>query len=130
MRFSLLRKKYRFSFDFGLEMMLANQKYNEKVDIWSFGMLLYEITTKTIPYGHCENQVQIYDEVCINKKTPPIPKDREIQPTLLELMQQCWNWDPQQRPSFTQIVQTLRSVVFNQRSTPIKETTTLNNQKT
>jgi hypothetical protein len=28
-------------------------------------------------------------------------------------MNQCWNWDPQQRPSFSQIVQTLRNVKQN-----------------
>jgi serine/threonine protein kinase len=86
-----------------------DQNYNEKVDVWSFGMVLYELTTNTIPYCHCQNAKQIIKEVCENKKTPPLPENTtHIHPTLLDLMKQCWNWDPQQRPSFTQIVQILQ----------------------
>jgi sterile alpha motif and leucine zipper-containing kinase AZK len=92
-------------------MMMENASYNEKVDVWSFGMVLYELATNTIPYQHIQNQLQIYDEVIMNKKTPPFPEGIKIDPTLLNLMNQCWNWDPQQRPSFSQIVQTLRNTL-------------------
>jgi serine/threonine protein kinase len=92
--------------------MRVDQGYNEKVDVWSFGMVLYELTTNIIPYHYCQNQAQIVTEVYVNKKTPPLPKNAtHIHPTLLDLMKQCWNWDPQQRPSFTQIVQILREKV-------------------
>jgi serine/threonine protein kinase len=86
-----------------------SQGYNEKVDVWSYGMILYELATNTIPYHQCQNPAQIYSEVCVNKKTPPIPEDtkQNIAPTLLDLMKKCWNRDPQQRPSFTDIVQIL-----------------------
>jgi serine/threonine protein kinase len=91
-----------------LEMM-KGQSYNEKVDVWSFGMVLYELTTNTIPYHHCQNQVQIIAKVCKKKKTPPLPKNTaQIHPILLGLMKKCWNWKPRKRPSFTQIVQILR----------------------
>jgi serine/threonine protein kinase len=90
-------------------MKKGGQSYKEKVDVWSFGMILYELTTNTVPYHDCKNQMQLYDEVCVNKKTPPLPENiKHIHPTVLELMKQCWNWDPQQRPSFTQIVEILR----------------------
>jgi serine/threonine protein kinase len=94
--------------------MMQGQGYNEKVDVWSFGMVLYELTTNTIPYDYCmkhgkPNVPFLTREVCDNKKTPPLPENTtHIHPTLLDLMKQCWNWDSQQRPSFTQIVQILR----------------------
>jgi sterile alpha motif and leucine zipper-containing kinase AZK len=88
---------------------MNNEPYDEKVDVWSFGMILYELTTNKIPYDYCGNNVPfLTKEVVVNKKTPPIPEEIEIHPTLRELMKQCWNWDPQQRPSFSHIVQTLR----------------------
>jgi hypothetical protein len=62
-----------------------------------------------ISYTYCNNPIQIYDEVIKNKRTPPIPEGIEIHSTLHELMKQCWNWEPQQRASFNQIVQTLRN---------------------
>jgi serine/threonine protein kinase len=88
--------------------MMRNQSYNEKVDVWSFGMILYELTTNTIPFKYCRNAFLVYEEVTLNKKTPPIPEGIEIDSTLHDLMKQCWNWDPQQRPSFSEIVQTLK----------------------
>jgi serine/threonine protein kinase len=95
-------------FFISLELMEPGQNHNEKVDVWSYAMVLYEITTNQIPYNHCQNQVQISREVCDKKEKPTFPKDREIDPTLRDLMNRCWNLDPQQRPSFSHIVQTLR----------------------
>lgn len=37
--------------------------YNEKVDIYAFGMCLLEIFTKEIPYRECNNVAQIYKKV-------------------------------------------------------------------
>jgi serine/threonine protein kinase len=89
--------------------VMENAKYTEKVDVWSFGMVLYELATNTIPYDYCGDKVPfLIREVCDKKKTPSFPVRQVIDPTLLSLMQQCWTWDPQQRPSFSQIVQTLK----------------------
>jgi serine/threonine protein kinase len=93
---------------------MKDEGYTEKADVWSFGMVLYELTTNTIPYSDCNNPMQIKDKL-ENKKTPSIPNENEIDSTLRELMKQCWNWDPQQRPSFTQIVQILKKAKSQQR---------------
>jgi serine/threonine protein kinase len=66
--------------------MEPGQSHNEKVDVWSYGMVLYEITTNRIPYDDCEN-------------------------ALLKLMNQCWDWNSQRRPSFSEIVQTLKNSI-------------------
>jgi serine/threonine protein kinase len=93
---------------------MNNKPYTEKADVWSFGMVLYELTTNKIPYDYCRNEEgqinfpKLVLEVFVDKKTPPIAEEIEIHPTLRDLMKQCWNWDPQQRPSFSHIVQTLR----------------------
>jgi predicted acylesterase/phospholipase RssA len=89
----------------------GEQNYTEKVDVWSFGMILYELATNTIPYSHCLNQTEIYDDVVVRQKIPQSPDGIEIHIVLQELMKQCWNWVPEQRPSFTQIVQTLKNAM-------------------
>jgi sterile alpha motif and leucine zipper-containing kinase AZK len=105
---------------------MDNQPYTEKADVWSFGMVLYELTTNKIPYDYCRNEKgqmnlpKLVLEVLVDKKTPPIPEEIEIHPTLRELMKQCWNWDPQQRPSFSQIVQILRDAM-SQNNTNTKQ---------
>jgi serine/threonine protein kinase len=87
--------------------------YNEKVDVWSFGTVLYELTTNTIPYDYCKDNIPFLTKEAIHeKKILPIPEGIGIDSTLRDLMKQCWNWDPQQRPSFTQIVQALRNALL------------------
>ena len=41
--------------------------YNEKIDIYAFGMCLVEIFTKEIPYRECQNIAQIYKKVASGK---------------------------------------------------------------
>ena len=40
-----------------------NEKYNEKVDVYAFGMLLLELVTMQYPYSECSNAAQIYKKV-------------------------------------------------------------------
>lgn len=42
---------------------LYDEIYNEKVDIYAFGMLLLEIITRDVPYHECANPAQIYKKV-------------------------------------------------------------------
>lgn len=42
---------------------LYDEAYDEKVDIYAFGMCLLEIFTKEIPYSECANPAQIYKKV-------------------------------------------------------------------
>lgn len=42
--------------------------YDEKVDVYAFGMCLLEILTKEIPYRECSNPAQIYKKVMSGEK--------------------------------------------------------------
>lgn len=42
---------------------MYDEDYNEKVDIYSFGMCLLEMLTNEIPYNECDNIAQIYKKV-------------------------------------------------------------------
>jgi len=42
---------------------LYDESYDEKVDIYAFGMCLLEIFTKEVPYRECANPAQIYKRV-------------------------------------------------------------------
>lgn len=43
--------------------MYEEEGYNEKVDIYAFGMCLLEMVTGDYPYGECKNAAQIYKKV-------------------------------------------------------------------
>ena len=42
---------------------MYDENYDEKVDIYSFGMCLLEMLTNEIPYNECDNIAQIYKKV-------------------------------------------------------------------
>lgn len=39
------------------------EKYDEKVDIWAFGLAMIEMTTLSYPYNECTNIASIYRAV-------------------------------------------------------------------
>jgi sterile alpha motif and leucine zipper-containing kinase AZK len=91
------------------EVMIHNQGYTEKADVWSFGMVLYEMTTNKIPYDYCGDDIlKLTQEICDCKKLPPVPESLSIDPSLAAIMSKCWQWNPIDRPSFSEITETLK----------------------
>ncbi|PIN22757.1 Tyrosine kinase [Handroanthus impetiginosus] len=82
-------------------------RVSEKVDVFSFGITLWEILTGEEPYAnmHCG---AIIGGLVKNTLRPPIPE--RCDPEWRNLMEQCWSADPQSRPSFTEITNRLRSM--------------------
>lgn len=81
------------------ELCAENVRYDEKMDVYSFGVMLYEIVTGNLALREL-NQVQI--PVFISQgKRPEIPKS--VLPFAKALIERCWAQDPAQRPSFTEI---------------------------
>ncbi|XP_038659281.1 tyrosine-protein kinase SRK2-like [Scyliorhinus canicula] len=82
-------------------------RFSVKSDVWSFGVLLYEIVThgKT-PYPGMENR----EVVSMVSKDYRMPCPDGCPEKLYEVMLQCWNSTAQNRPSFKALVQTLVSL--------------------
>ncbi|KAG0026116.1 ATP binding [Podila clonocystis] len=67
--------------------MYEEKGYNEKVDIYAFGMCLLEMVTGDYPYNECKNAAQIYKKVTQGLK--PECLSRIIDPEVLSLIQHC-----------------------------------------
>ena len=80
---------------------LQSEKYDEKVDVYSFGILLWEMITKQCPFDGLA-WAQIMCVVVMKKQRPPIPDD--LDPALKELISNCWDPEPTKRPTFAEIV--------------------------
>ncbi|XP_021766567.1 probable serine/threonine-protein kinase WNK5 isoform X2 [Chenopodium quinoa] len=68
---AILRSKYAHSVIGTPEFMapeLYEEKYNELVDVYSFGMCVLEMLTSEYPYSECSNPAQIYKKVTSGKK--------------------------------------------------------------
>jgi serine/threonine protein kinase len=84
--------------------VLANQSYNEKADVYSYGIILWELLTRECPYEDM-TAIQCALAVLNRNHRPEIP--RWCPPPLQVLIRSCLKKDPDERPSFTEILQTL-----------------------
>ncbi|VVA89986.1 unnamed protein product [Arabis nemorensis] len=85
----------------------SSNRVSEKVDVFSFGITMWEILTGEEPYAnlHCG---AIIGGIVNNTLRPTVPERCETE--WRKLMEQCWSFDPGVRPSFTEIVDRLRSM--------------------
>jgi len=90
--------------------VLQCKKFNEKADVYSFGIILWEFLTKKAPFTNHNNYEKFSAAVCGGER-PPVPVDTE--PSLKFLMEECWSADPNTRPHFPIIIQRLNHVIVD-----------------
>ncbi|XWS40465.1 hypothetical protein CRYUN_Cryun18bG0142400 [Craigia yunnanensis] len=83
----------------------SSSKVSEKVDVFSFGIVLWEILTGEEPYANMHYGA-IIGGIVSNTLRPPVPS--YCDPEWKLLMEQCWAPDPVVRPSFTEVARRLR----------------------
>ncbi|XP_058101014.1 serine/threonine/tyrosine-protein kinase HT1-like [Magnolia sinica] len=84
--------------------MIKHKPYGRKVDVYSFGLVLWEMVTGTIPYEEM-TPVQAAFAVVNKNLRPTIPANCPA--ALRALIEQCWSLYPEKRPEFWQIVKVL-----------------------
>ncbi|KAK7292993.1 hypothetical protein RJT34_15853 [Clitoria ternatea] len=90
------------------ELLNGNSsRVSEKVDVFSFGISMWELLTGEEPYAdmHCG---AIIGGIVKNTLRPPVPERCDFE--WRKLMEECWSPDPESRPSFTEITSRLRSM--------------------
>ncbi|XP_010519852.1 PREDICTED: serine/threonine-protein kinase EDR1 [Tarenaya hassleriana] len=85
--------------------VLRNEPANEKCDVYSFGVILWELATTRIPWKGL-NPMQVVGAVGFQNRRLEIPED--IDPTVAKIIRECWQTEPHLRPSFTQLMHRLK----------------------
>lgn len=83
------------------------EKYTELADVYSFGLIMWEVVTRQIPFND-SSVYQVPIQVAKGKR-PPVP---ECPASYRKLMKKCWSQKPKRRPSFVTIVEKLKSLTY------------------
>ncbi|VYS69809.1 unnamed protein product [Arabidopsis thaliana] len=87
--------------------VLRNEAADEKSDVYSFGVILWELVTEKIPWESL-NAMQVIGAVGFMNQRLEVPKN--VDPQWISLMESCWHSEPQDRPSFQEIMEKLREL--------------------
>ena len=92
--------------------VIENKDYTIKADVYSFGILIFEICSRQIPYfGMNLQQIQYF--VTVKKGRPDINLiEKNVPIGLVNLMIKCWDENYNNRPSFSQIIEFLKNIVL------------------
>eukprot|EP00056_Hartaetosiga_gracilis_P010619 m.158492 g.158492 ORF g.158492 m.158492 type:complete len:948 (-) comp13353_c1_seq3:28-2871(-) len=84
--------------------VIQNQHVTEKCDVWSFGVIVWEIVTLEVPYENMEPFSILW---LVAKQNMRLPIPSTCPESLKNLMCTCMSTDPASRPAFTAIVRQL-----------------------
>uniref|UniRef100_G3URN9 mitogen-activated protein kinase kinase kinase n=1 Tax=Meleagris gallopavo TaxID=9103 RepID=G3URN9_MELGA len=87
--------------------VIKSSLFSKGSDIWSYGVLLWELLTGEVPYRGIDGLAVAYG-VAVNKLTLPIPST--CPEPFAKLMKECWEQDPHIRPSFAIILEQLTAI--------------------
>ncbi|XP_048404116.1 macrophage-stimulating protein receptor [Stegostoma tigrinum] len=86
---------------------LQTQKFTTKSDVWSFGVLLWELLTRGAPPYP---EIDPYDITRFLLKGRRLPQPEYCPDELYNIMLRCWDPKPEMRPLFTEIVYEIQDI--------------------
>jgi len=84
------------------------KNFNKKSDVYSFGILLWELLTHDDLCPKDMTSIMLASKVLREQYRPPLPHPNITQ-EWADLVERCWAQNPDDRPSFDEIVQILES---------------------
>ena len=87
--------------------MLNNEKYDNKTDFYSYGIVVFVLLTGRLPKPNMMDK--------ITKKPIKFPRhSSSITPEGIELINKCTEFEPKDRPSFSKIIEIFKIENLNQ----------------
>ncbi|XP_004296242.1 PREDICTED: uncharacterized protein LOC101312816 [Fragaria vesca subsp. vesca] len=87
--------------------VLCNEFSDEKSDVYSYGVILWELATEKIPWDDL-NAMQVIGAVSFRNQRLEIPID--VDPQWASMIESCWHSDPACRPTFHELLEKLKAL--------------------
>jgi len=91
--------------------VMMGEPFNEKADIYSFGLILWFLVTKKEPYEEYDDLETFTRDICLQKVRPKLNPDCD--PNLRDLITRCWDQHPQVRPRFSDIITKIEHIMVD-----------------
>lgn len=96
------------------ELFVGGTKYGSEVDVWSFGMVMWELATRKVPWDDeidTKVYIKFYGQLADALEAGKRPRvDVEVaqnNPGFVALLKECWAQKPESRPEFPAVVRLL-----------------------
>ena len=96
---------FKGTYAYSAPEIFSDHKYIKAGDVYAFSMIVYEIVTLEIPFNGVGNF--LFGNNIVKGLRPKFESD--IAACYKELIENCWNHDPDKRPTFDQIIEDLES---------------------
>jgi serine/threonine protein kinase len=97
--------------------VLRRKPYTQAADIYSFGMVMYFVATGRQPFDNRAHDHNLALDICDGVK--PELNEPEVPKSYINLMKECLNLNPKNRPNVAELYQSLNSITYN--NSEIKE---------
>ncbi|KAM9407809.1 tyrosine-protein kinase TXK [Salvelinus alpinus] len=85
--------------------VLHYNKFSSKSDVWSFGVLMWEVFTEGKTPFDGRSNVDVVDEITRGNR---LYRPHKASNDVYKLMYKCWHERPQGRPSFSELLENIR----------------------
>jgi mitogen-activated protein kinase kinase kinase 7 len=80
--------------------VFRSKRYNEKCDVYSWSIILWEVLARELPFHFADSVEQIQWAVHSSKRPPLLSECPQV---IEELMTKCWANEPSVRPSMADV---------------------------
>lgn len=89
--------------------LILRKPYNGSVDVYSFGIIMWELATRQFPFTDMTAESLVDDKPLLRKaigegQRPPVPENCMFGKEYAVLMERCWDQEAEKRPGFDEVV--------------------------